>query len=89
MDARAKFLTVMDTFTGYCQVCLEPRVVGRIAVVGWQYHGLICSQCLRELADEVQRRGEALVADGPGKGDSLAAIMGGNGSGGNGHFRRS
>lgn len=57
MGGGAKFLTVVDTFAGYCQVCHDSRVVGRIEVAGWQYHGLICSHCLRELADEVQRRG--------------------------------
>ena len=89
MSAKAKFLTVVDTFTGYCQVCLEPRLVGRIAVAGWQHHGMICGQCLRELADEVQRRGEGLAADASGNGDTLAAIVRGNGQGGNGHIRRS
>ncbi len=53
MSAGAKFLTVVDTFAGYCQVCLDPRMVGRIAVAGWQYHGMICSQYLGDLSDEV------------------------------------
>ena len=34
MGTRAKHLMVLDAFAGYCQVCLEPRVVGRIAVAG-------------------------------------------------------
>lgn len=88
MEARllteTRFLTVVDTSTGYCQVCHEPRVVGKMAVAGWQYHGTICSQCLTALADEVQRRGQGLVVEkagktGHGNGDALAAIVGGNG----------
>jgi len=79
-----KFLTVVDTFAGYCQICHEARVVGRIAVAGWEYQGTICSQCLGDLADEVQRRGKSLAsakASGNGHGEVLVAISGGNGNG--------
>jgi hypothetical protein len=83
-----KFLTVVDTYAGYCQVCHEPRIVARVAVTGWEYHGTICSQCLSSLADEVQRRGKGLNVEKGGQnginGDVLAAILGGNG---NGHAR--
>jgi hypothetical protein len=87
MEARrskeTKFLTVLDTFTGYCQVCHEPRVVARIAVTGWEHHGTICSQCLTDLADEVERRGKGVAVEKVCKtgsnGDALAAILGGNG----------
>jgi hypothetical protein len=78
-----KFLTIVDSFAGYCQVCHESRLVGRIAVAGWEYHGTICSQCLNDLADEVQRRGKGLGVEKVGKtssdGDVLAAIVGVNG----------
>jgi hypothetical protein len=74
-----KFLTVVDTYAGYCQVCRDPRKVGRIAVAGWQYHGTICSNCLRGLADEVERRGKGLAVETADKGDPLASIVGGNG----------
>jgi len=77
-----KFLTVVDTFAGYCQVCHEPHVVGRIAVAGWEHHGTICSQCLSSLADEVQRRGKGLAVEKAGRnghGEALAGIGGGNG----------
>ncbi len=79
-----KFLTVVDTFPGYCQVCREPHVVGRIAVAGWEHHGTICSQCLSALADEVQRRGKSLASANTsriGHGEALAGIGGGNGNG--------
>jgi len=83
-----RFLTVVDTYAGYCQVCHEPHVVGRIAVAGWEYHGTICSECLNGLADEVQRRGKGLAIEKASKtgsnGDPLVAILGGNG---NGHAR--
>lgn len=77
-----KFLTVVDTYAGYCQVCHDPRVVGRIAVAGWEYHGTICSQCLTGLADEVLRRTKGLAVEQAGKngnGDAVVAIVGGNG----------
>jgi hypothetical protein len=77
-----KFLTVVDTFAGYCQVCHEAHVVGRIAVAGWEHHGTICSQCLSSLADEVQRRGKDLAVEKAGRnghGEVLAGIGGGNG----------
>ena len=79
MSLGAKFLMVLDTFASYCQVCRQPRVVGRIAVPGWQYHGLICSHCLRELADEVERRGEGLAVDPSRNTEALAVLAGGNG----------
>jgi hypothetical protein len=83
-----RFLTVVDTYAGYCQICHEPHVVARIAVAGWEYHGTICSQCLSSLADEVQRRGQALPVEKAGKTgsneDVLAVIRGSNG---NGHAR--
>jgi len=82
MSGGARFLTVVDAFSGYCQVCNDPRMVGRIAVAGWQHNGLICSQCLRELADEVQRRVEGLGASPAGNGDILAAVAGRNGNNG-------
>ena len=88
MDARiltgTKFLTLVDTFAGYCQVCHEPHVVGRIAVSGWEHHGTICSNCLCSLADEVQRRGKDLAvakAGRNGHAESLAGIGGRNGNG--------
>jgi hypothetical protein len=85
-----RFLTVVDTYGGYCQVCHKPHVVGRIAVAGWEHHGTICSQCLSGLADEVQRRGKGLAVGEVGKasnnGDAQAAILGSNGNG-NGHAR--
>jgi len=81
--AETRFLTVLDTYPGYCQVCHDPRVVGRVAVAGWEYYGTICRQCLIELADEVQRRGKGLAVEKIGKtcsnGDRLAGIVGGNG----------
>ena len=77
--AETRFLTVVDTYAGYCQVCRDPRVVGRIAVAGWEYHGTICSQCLSGLADEVQRRVKGLLIEKADCEDSLAAIVGGNG----------
>ena len=79
-----KFLTVVDTFAGYCQICHEPHVVGRIAVAGWEHQGTICSQCLGGLADEVQRRGQSLAsanASRNGYGEALVGIGGGNGNG--------
>ena len=81
MSGGARFLTVVDAFTGYCQVCNDPRMVGRIAVAGWPHHGMICSQCLREIADEVQRRGEGLGTNPAGNTDTLAAAVGRNGNG--------
>jgi hypothetical protein len=87
-----KFLKVVDAYAGYCQLCHESRVVGRIAVAGWEHHGTICSQCLTGLADEVQRRGKGLGIEKAGKtgtnGDALPAILGSNGNG-NGHSRDS
>lgn len=77
--AETRFLTVVDTYVGYCQVCHGPRVVGRIAVAGWEYHGTICSQCLGGLADEVQRRTRGLTVATADEDDSLAVIVGGNG----------
>lgn len=79
-----KFLTVVDTFAGYCQDCHEPHVVGRMAVAGWEHQGTICSQCLSALADEVQRRGKSLAsanASRDGHGEAVAGIGGGNGNG--------
>ncbi len=82
--AETRFLTVVDTFAGYCQVCHEPHVVGKIAVAGWEHQGTICSHCLCGLADEVQRRGKGLAvekAGGYGHGEALAGIGAGNGNG--------
>ncbi len=81
MNTGARFLAVVDAYPGYCQVCHEPRVVGRIVVTGWPYSGLACSRCLSQLADEVQRRASALP-DGAGQVAGLA--VSGNG---NGHLR--
>jgi hypothetical protein len=82
MNTGARFLTVVDAYPGYCQMCHEPRVVGRIVVTGWPYSGLACSRCLSRLADEVQRRGSALP-DGAIQVAALVASVGG----GNGHVR--
>ena len=87
MEARhlteAKFVTVVDTYAGYCQICHQPRVVARIAVAGCQHHGTICGQCLTGLADELQRRGKGLAVEKVGSnGDALTAILGGNGHSG-------
>lgn len=82
MNTGARFLTVVDAYPGYCQMCHEPRVVGRIVVTGWPYSGLACSHCLSRLADEVQRRGSALP-DGAIQVAALVASVGG----GNGHVR--
>jgi len=75
-----KFLTIVDTYAGYCQVCHEARLVARMAVIGWEYHGTICSQCLNGLADELQRRGRGVAIEKTGRtgsnGDVLAAIGG-------------
>jgi len=80
-----RFLTVVDTFAGYCQICHEPQVVARIAVAGWEYQGTICGQCLNSMADEVQRRGKGLAVEKVAKtgnnADPLTAILGGNGNG--------
>ena len=90
LSTGARFLTVLDTYAGYCQVCHEPRMVARIAVAGWEHHGTICSQCLNGLADEIQRRGKGLADEKDAKarsnGDVLATIHGQNG---NGHPRHS
>jgi hypothetical protein len=79
MSGGKRFLTVVDTFAGYCQVCHDPQVVGRIAVTDWQYHGLICSQCLHELADEVQRRSKGLTVEPAINPEKLTAVGGRNG----------
>ncbi len=78
MSTRARFLTVVEAYPTYCQICHEPRVVGRITVTGWPYSGLACSRCLSQLADEVQRRGNALP-DGAGQVAALAVSGNGNG----------
>ncbi len=78
MNTGARFLMVVEAYPGYCQICHEPRVVGRITVTGWPYSGLACSRCLSQLADEVQRRGGALP-DGVGQVAALAPSFGGNG----------
>ena len=82
MNTGARFLTVVDAYPGYCQMCHEPRAVGRIVVAGWPYSGLACSRCLSRLADEVHRRGSALP-DGAIQVAALVASVGG----GNGHVR--
>jgi len=41
MSTTARFLMVEDAYPGYCQICHEPRVVGRITVTGWPYSGLV------------------------------------------------
>jgi len=78
-----KFLTIVDAYAGYCQVCHEARLVARIAVVGWEHHGTICSECLNGLADELQRRRRGVAIEKTGRigsnGDVLAAIGGANG----------
>jgi hypothetical protein len=78
MSTGARFLTVVDTYPGYCQICHEPQVVGRITVSGWPYSGSACSRCLSQLADEVQQRGHVLAA-GASNAPALAASGGGNG----------
>jgi hypothetical protein len=84
LRTETRFLTVVDTYAGYCQICHEPYVVARIAVAGCEHHGTICGQCLRSLADELQRRGKALPVQKIGKtggnGDALAAMLGDNGN---------
>jgi len=88
--AETRFLTVVDTYAGFCQVCHNPRVVARMAVAGWEHHGTICSQCLNALAEEVQRRGKGQADETASKTRSdeaaLVAIVEGNG---NGHARAS
>jgi len=81
MNTRARFLSVVEAYPGYCQNCHEPQLVGRITVTGWPYSGLACSRCLGQLADEVQRR-----ASSPPFEVSLAVALTG-GSNGNGHAR--
>ena len=81
MSGMARFLTVVDAYPGYCQMCHEPRVVGRIAVTGWPNNGLACSRCLSQLADEVQRRTSALP------GEASQAVAPAASAGGNGHLR--
>lgn len=76
MNNGAKFLGVVDTYGGYCQICNEPRFVGRIAVAGWPYNGSVCARCLGELADEVHRRASALGAGLAGNGAAPAAPAG-------------
>jgi hypothetical protein len=78
---QARFLTVVDAYPGYCQICHQPQVVGRITVTGWPYSGLACSRCLSQLADEVQRR-----ASSPPCGASYTVALT-DGSNGNGHAR--
>ena len=79
-STESKFVTVLDTYAGYCQVCHQPRVVAKIAVAGWQHHGTICGQCLSGLADELHRRGKGLAVEKVGSnGNALTAILPGNG----------
>jgi len=82
MSVETKFLTVVDTFPGYCQVCHIPQLVGKVAVAGWEYQGAICSVCLSAMADEVQRRGKGLITEKiprNGHGEMLVGIRGRNG----------
>jgi hypothetical protein len=81
MRTKARFLTVVDAYPGYCQICHEPRAVGRIAVTGWPNSGLACSRCVSQLAEEVQRRRSALPDEA-----SPAALLAVS-AGGNGHLR--
>ncbi len=93
MNNGASFLTVVNTYVGYCQICQEPQVVGRIAVAGWPHHGAVCSRCLGQMADEVQRRGKAFPSGAANSSHTLAASVAGDGNalaaapGGNGHAR--
>ncbi len=79
MNIGARFLTVVDAYPGYCQMCHEPRIVGRIVVTGWPYSGLACSRCLSQLADEVQRRASALPDGAIQVAALVASVVGGNG----------
>ncbi len=76
-----KFLWLEEAYTGYCQVCNEPKLVGRVAVYGWPFHGTVCSACLGRLADEIQRRTATFMAQAPGQRFAGAATAAGNGSG--------
>lgn len=93
MNNGASFLSVVSTYAGYCQICQEPQMVGRIAVAGWPYHGAVCGRCLGQMADEVQRRAKALPSDEASSSHILTTGVAGNGSGlaatarGNGHIR--
>lgn len=77
----AKFLTVVDAFAGYCQICSEPKLVGRIAVADWPHHGTICPQCLVHLAEEVDRRAALQTASLARDARGLAFHLRGNGGG--------
>lgn len=77
MSNGVKFLGVVETYGGYCQICNEARFVGRIAVAGWPYHGSVCARCLGEMADEVHRRATALGAGQGGHGAAPAGTMAG------------
>ncbi len=92
MNSGGTFLTVAGTYSGYCQNCQEPRVVARIAVSGWPYNGAMCSQCLIQLADEVERRPQPCSSNGAGKengssanGFASASVLAVAARGGNGH----
>ena len=78
---RARFLTVIDAFASYCQICSEPKLVGRIAVADWPYHGAVCPQCLARLAEEVDRRAALQTASQARDGRGLALHLPGNGGG--------
>ncbi len=76
-----KFLRMVDAYAGYCHVCNEPKLVGRIAVAGWAFHGSVCSHCLTELANDLQRRAHAIGTASAGNGRVQAAAAGTNGNG--------
>ncbi len=92
MERGERFLRVEDVSEGYCQICDEPKLVGRIAVAGWSFRGSVCSRCLNDLSTELQRRGSAVRAasgvneKAPGHGvggnaNGVAAAAGSNGNG--------
>ncbi len=75
-----KFLRIVEVYTGYCQICGEPKLVGRLAVAGWPYHGAVCSRCLADLGNELERRGNPATSSASGSGKNLTVVTGKNGN---------
>lgn len=61
----SKFMAVVDTYPGSCQVCNEVQWVGQISVTGDMLRGSVCSKCLCRLAEEVECHARALGGGAP------------------------
>lgn len=52
---------LIRVFLGYCMNCRLPKVVGEFKLLGWKHSFNLCSICLRERKEELEKREQELA----------------------------